>query len=120
MAVCAHDPKADDTEERRKGYKAKMKQWFSGGKLALEIPGKEGSASAPPSASRAATVPVRDGSMSGSRLGGNLVYGCSPSGIMCFRTLQKPNLAVNVKFILNLNFEQLHLCKSRSFFIACN
>lgn len=29
LAVCLYDPKADDTEERRRGYKAKMKQWFA-------------------------------------------------------------------------------------------
>lgn len=50
MAVCAHDPKADDTEERRKGYKAKMKQWFSGSRLALDTV-KDGHNSGPPSAS---------------------------------------------------------------------
>lgn len=52
MAVCAHDPKADDTEERRKGYKAKMKQWFTGSRLNLEMGSKEGN-SGPPSASSA-------------------------------------------------------------------
>ena len=50
MAVCLHDPKADDTEERRKGYKAKMKQWF-GGRMTLDIPLKEGPPFGPPSAS---------------------------------------------------------------------
>ena len=51
MAVCAHDPRADDTEERRKGYKAKMKQWFSGSRMSLEMPQRDGNSSGPPSAS---------------------------------------------------------------------
>ena len=71
MAVCAHDPKADDTEERRRGYKAKMKQWFSGGKVTLEVAGKEGSASGPPSASRAASLIPKEGNSTSARTGGS-------------------------------------------------
>lgn len=53
MAVCLYDPKADDTEERRKGYKAKMKQWFSGGGRAMILdipPAAKDASSTPPSA----------------------------------------------------------------------
>lgn len=28
--MCLHDPSAEDTQERRRGYKAKMKHWFGG------------------------------------------------------------------------------------------
>ena len=54
MAVCAHDPRADDTEERRKGYKAKMKQWFTAGRLTLEVPPRDGNTSGPSSANNSA------------------------------------------------------------------
>lgn len=73
MAVCAHDPRADDTEERRKGYKAKMKQWFSGSRMSLEMPHRDGNSSGPPSASSntrahsqkdAAQGPARPGDVS--------------------------------------------------------
>ena len=41
MVVCLHDPGADDTEERRKGYKQKMKQWFNPQRLTVEVPTRD-------------------------------------------------------------------------------
>lgn len=29
LAVCRHDADKEDTEERRRGYKGKMRAWFS-------------------------------------------------------------------------------------------
>lgn len=39
MAVCLQDLREDDSEERRKGYKEKMKKWFQ--PLTLEIPARD-------------------------------------------------------------------------------
>ena len=37
LAVCRHDADREDTEERRRGYKGKMRAWFANTNAALDL-----------------------------------------------------------------------------------
>ena len=37
MAVCRHDAEREDTEERRRGYKGKMRVWFANTKASMDL-----------------------------------------------------------------------------------
>ena len=37
LAVCRHDADKEDTEERRRGYKGKMRAWFANTNAALDL-----------------------------------------------------------------------------------
>ena len=54
LAVALHDAEAEDTEERRKGYKSKMKSWFSS--ATGSSGGSFGAALAPPMPSSSPSI----------------------------------------------------------------
>ncbi len=37
LAVCRHDAEREDTEERRRGYKGKMRVWFANTNASLDL-----------------------------------------------------------------------------------